>query len=243
MEVTDPMTENSFQDKYLFFSSQELIDYFMNNLKEKDIKTQCKRIFEMARVLLNKKKFKFNQIYSLLIMVRDIRQCSIIKEVLKLYFDEGEYPIGVLIEIADLEGTADLEIEFSAFKGERLVLNTLESNDTSYFSQGVVIENYLHSSGISYFDGNRDETDAKNFKQEVKKCLNNLETILNSAGTAMDKVYTFIVYLKDINNLPLLEEVFSEMDLSRNEVQREVVKVNNLYGNHELEISCSARLR
>jgi|GEM_PF-6464960 Putative translation initiation inhibitor, yjgF family len=110
---------NGEDDNYLFFSSLELIDYFVNNLADKDIRTQTKRILEMARVLMRKKDFKLEDIYSVLIMVRNIGLGSQIDEVFSLYFKEGNYPIRVFIQIADLESTADVELEFSAYRGQK----------------------------------------------------------------------------------------------------------------------------
>lgn len=65
---------NGEDDNYLFFSSLELIDYFVNNLADKDIRTQTKRILEMARVLMRKKilSWKIFIQYSLWLEISDL---------------------------------------------------------------------------------------------------------------------------------------------------------------------------
>jgi len=234
---------NNSLEKYLFFSSQDLIDYFMNNLRDKDIKTQCKREFEMARVLMSKKKFKFEELYSMVVMVRDIKQCAIIEDVMKLYFKEGKYPIGVFVEIPDLEEGADVEIEFSAFKGDRHILSTLKEDNYVYpFSQGIVIDNCLHTSGIGYPYDDIREASAENLRDRIRKCLANIDALIKSGGTSLDSVYSFIVYLKDINDLAMFEEEFALLNLNKENVQLEAVEVDNLYKNYDFEISCSASL-
>lgn len=237
------MKNNVELDHYLFFSSLELIQFFYNNLVEKNIKVQTKRIFEMARVFMTRKNFEFEDIYSVLIMVRDISYCSEINEVCGLYFKNGRYPIRVFLEISDLEDTSDIEIEFSAFRGERKYINSdnkyaLSANS----SQGVIIENYVHVSSVPPINPVTQKVVDGDFKQQIRQCLENLKEILEIAGTSLEKTYTFMVYLNNLEQLPLVEEVFIEYSLEKENIQQEVMKVNRLKGNYEMEISCSAYL-
>lgn len=230
-------------DNYLFFSSLELIDYFVNNLAEKDIRTQTKRIFEMARVFMGKKDFKLEDIYSVLIMVRNIGLGSQIDEVFSLYFKEGNYPIRVFIQIADLESTADVEIEFSAYRGQKKYIN----NGKIYlsegpFSQGVIIDNYIHCSSVQPFSPVTQELIDGNIKRAVRQCLDNLRNTLELTGSSLDQAYSFIVYLKDLDTLSEVEEIFEEYVSSQNEILREVIQIEQFKGNHAIEIACSAYL-
>ncbi|WP_368293706.1 RidA family protein [Dehalobacter sp. TBBPA1] len=234
---------NGEDNNYLFFSSLELIDYFVNNLADKDIKTQTKRIFEMARVFMRKKDFKLEDIYSVLIMVRNIELGSQIDEVFSLYFKEGNYPIRVFIRIADLESTADVELEFSAYRGSKKYIN----NEKLYlfkepFSHGVIIENYLHCSGIQPFSPLDQRLIDDNFEQAVRQCLENLKNILESAGSSLNQIYSFMVYLKDLNTLPEVEEIVGQYISNQSEILQDAIKIEQFKGNHNIEIACSAYL-
>lgn len=235
--------KNKNEDNYLYFSSVELIEYFRNNLAEKDIKTQTRRIFEMARVYMAKKDFALEDIYSILVLVKDMNQRGVVNEVFKLYFKEGSYPIRVIAEMSDLEGTADIEMEFSAYKGEKKFINTKKGHiPTGPFSQGVVVENYVYCSGVRPIDPETQKLVEGDFKKYVRQCLDNLQVILEAAGTNLNKVYSFMIYLKDIDKLPLVEEVFNEYFSDQDGFVNQVMKVDNLNEDHEVEISCSAYL-
>jgi 2-iminobutanoate/2-iminopropanoate deaminase len=56
-------------DNYLFFSSLELIDYFLNNLQRK-YEDPDERIFEMARVFMAKKDFALKTFTLFSVMVK-----------------------------------------------------------------------------------------------------------------------------------------------------------------------------
>jgi 2-iminobutanoate/2-iminopropanoate deaminase len=227
------------QDNYLFFSSLELIDYFFNNIAEKDIKTQTKRILEMAKVFMRKKDFELEDIYSILVMVRDINYRSIVNEVFRFYFKEERFPTRVFVQISEIESTADIEMEFSAFRGEKVFINLEKGYPHGPFSQGVIIEDYVHCSGVLPFNATEDG----NFKQDIRLCLGTLQKVLESAGTGLDKAYSFIVYLSNLELLTEMEEVFAEYFPEEDDTLQKVIKVEKLIDNHKIEISCSAHLK
>lgn len=232
------------QDNYLFFSSLELIDFFCNNLAGKDIKTQAKRIFEMARVFMGKKDFVLEDIYSILVMVRQMDDREVINEVFRLYFKEGNYPICVFVQISELESTADVEMEFSAFKGTKEFVNTNKGHiPTGPYSQGVIIEDYVHCSGVRPLDPDTQKQVEGDFQQQVKQCLENLKAVLEAAETNLQNAYSFMVYIKDLDLLPQIEAVFSEYYADNSDVLQEVTKIDGLNEDVEIEISCSAYLK
>lgn len=234
---------NGEDDNYLFFSSLELIDYFVNNLADKDIRTQMKRILEMARVFMRKKDFKLEDIYSVLIMVRNIGLGSQIDEVFSLYFKEGNYPIRVFIQIADLESTADVELEFSAYRGQKKYINNGKLFlSEGPFSQGVIIENYYHGSAIQPFSPLDQRLIDGDFKQAVRQCLENLKNTLESAGSSLNQIYSFMVYLKDLNALPEVEEIVGQYISNQSEILQDAIKIEQFKGTHNIEIACSAYL-
>lgn len=231
-------------ENYLFFSSQDMIEYFLNNLTGKDMKTQAKRILEMARVFMAKKGFELSDIYSIFVMVRDLEDYHEVNKVFQLYFKEGNYPIRVFIQSGEFDCTADIEMEISAYRGEKRFINSgLGHIPKAPYSQAVIIDNLVHCSGVCSVDPVSQKGIEGDFKQKVKRCLENLELVLQSAGTELKEAYTFMVYLKDLEMLPQVEEVFSEYYSEQDEMMQEVCQVEKLCDGYELEISCSAYLR
>ncbi len=225
---------------YLFFSSLELIDYFCNNLADKNIKTQVKRIFEMARVFMKKKEFVFEDIYSILVMVRDIDQRPIVNNVFRLYFKDGKYPIRVFIQMAELEGTADIEMEFSAYRGKKEYIAYNTGHAEAPYSAAVIVEDSVHCSGVLPIDFSTGIQCRTDIRHGVQQCLQNLKEVLSAAGADIGKVYTFVIYINDLEILPVVEAAFNEYYTGDAEILQEVVIVERLIDDHDIEISCSA---
>lgn len=223
-------------DKYLYFSSQELMAYFRNNVKEKDIKTQCRRIFEMARVFMAKKDFGFEDLYSIAVMVRDIQDASKVNEIFRLYFKHDRYPVRVMIQIEELEDVSDIEMEFSAFQEEKEFINAIPEDIADIpASQAVVIENYVHTSSI----GPRQIGDIEN---QVRQCIEKVQAVLTKSGSSLEQVYSIMVYLKDLSLLPRIEKIFAEYDFIEQDISKQVIQVLQLCQDYDVEISCSGNL-
>lgn len=233
------MTNTDEQDKYLYFSSQELISYFMNNIKEKDIKTQCKRILEMARVFMAKKDFRLEDIYSVAVMVRDINCCSQIQEVFRLYFKPDSYPIRVIIEMEEIDDTSDVEMEFSAYRGERKFINTDEKESVS---QAVIIESFVHTSGIGSFILDKPFQNRIDLGNQVRQSIENLKAILTKSGSSLEQAYSLMLYMKDISLLSQIEDIFAEYTFLDQDISQRVIQVKQVENGFDIAISCSANI-
>jgi 2-iminobutanoate/2-iminopropanoate deaminase len=142
-----------------------------------------------------------------------------------------------------LETTADIEMEFSAFREDKKYINTGKGHlPSGPFSQAVVIENYVHCSGVRPLDPVTQNLINGDFKQQIRQCLENLKVVLEASGTNLEKAYSFMVYLKELERLPLVEEVFQEYFTEKANISQEVTQINQLNQNHDIEISCSEYL-
>jgi len=225
------------QENYLYFSSSDLISYFYNNLSEKDFKTQLKRIMEMARVYIAKKEFTLEDIYSVLVFVKDIKKREIVDEVFKLYFKKGHFPVRVIAQIEDVEETSDVEIEFSACSSDKKFIN-ISQNEGEPYSQGVIVEEYFYSSGFGLQDVHL--SNGEEFENRVTESIEQLKILLNSAGTDFSKIYSVMVYLKNMDRVSELEEVINQYFPNEESPLRQVMEVKQLYCDREFEIACSA---
>ena len=189
---------------------------------------------------MQKKEFALEDIYSILVMIRDIEQRSIVNQVFRLYFKEGAYPIRVFVQMAELEGTSDIEMEISAYRGKKQFIKPTGTEPQGPFSPGVVVEDFVHCSGVLPLDP-RDHSKVKGgFEQEIRQCLENLQIVLEAADTNLQNAYAFVVYLTDLEKLPQVEKVFLEYFSPEADILQEVVKVDRLVDDYSVEISCSA---
>lgn len=235
-QIIEAQTDSN--EDYLYFSSIELLEYFINNVAEKDIKTQVKRIFEMARVYMKKKEFEFEDVYSVLVMMKDINEIDAVNDVFKLYFKKDKYPVRVVVQTIELENTADIEIEFSAYRGQKEYIqnNTKEGIPESIAvkADDFVFCSGVGSGGLSASEG----TDT--FKQRVKHCIDKLHNTLVEAGSDFNKVYSYMIYLKDEGRLKDVEEVFAEYILNDEEKSSQMMKVEKMNSDYDIIICCSA---
>jgi Putative translation initiation inhibitor, yjgF family len=72
--------------------------------------------------------------------------------------------------------------------------------------------------------------------------LENLKNTLESAGSSLNRVYSFMVYLKDLNALPEVEEIVGQYISNQGEILQDAIKIEQFKGNHNIEIACSAYL-
>jgi len=248
------MKESSKLNKnYLFFSSIEFTDTPDANLSDASVEEQAKRVFDMAKLFLEQRGFRFEDIYSAVVLVKDMRLRNKVNEVYKAYFQEKNYPIRVIAQKKDIEKPWKIKVDFAAYKGKKEFVNTGKGHiPTGPFSQAVLIENQIiHCSGVRPLDPITQKLVKGDFQNFVVQCLQNLQTVLEEVGTGLLNCYHFTVYFKDSSKLNLLEETFKQYfsKLINNEVQAnyfweqtEPVKVDNLNEGHEIEISCSAFL-
>jgi 2-iminobutanoate/2-iminopropanoate deaminase len=230
--------EESNNEDYLYFSSIELMEYFINNLTEKDIKTQAKRIFEMARVYMKKKEFELEDIYSVLVMMKNINDIEVVNEVFQLYFKKNKYPVRVVVQTTELEDTADIEMEFSAYRGEKEYILDGNKGETPE-SIAVKADNFIFCSGVGSGSAAASEENGT-FKQRVKYCIDKLHNTLIEAGSDFAKTYSFMIYLKDEERLEAVEEVFAEYILDDEEKSSQMMKVEKMTSDYDIIICCSA---
>ncbi|ADY54634.1 Endoribonuclease L-PSP [Syntrophobotulus glycolicus DSM 8271] len=226
-------------DNYLFFSSIELMEYFLNNVSEKDLKTQTKRIFEMARVYMAKKDFEIEDVYSVFIMMKDISQVETVNEVFKLYFKKGKYPTRVVVQSAEMEETADIEIEFSAYRGKKeYIIDEQIEQLSGPVSAAVKADSFVYCSGVG--PENFTESDKMDFKDRVKQCMDKLQKTLSEAGSDFKRTYSFMIYLQDENKIKDIEEVFEQYIGKDEEKANQLMKVEKMSNDCDVLICCSA---
>lgn len=109
------------------------------------------------------------------------------------------------------------------------------------YSQAIKISNMIYTSGQLGMDPETGEILSGDIKVETKRALDNLVAILEEAGTLLDKVVKTTVFVKDMNDFAMVNEVYGEY-FSDHKPARSCVEVARLPKDGNVEIEAIALL-
>ncbi|MBS4534573.1 RidA family protein, partial [Clostridium sp. D2Q-14] len=75
------------------------------------------------------------------------------------------------------------------------------------YSQGIKVDNFVYTSGQLPMDPESGEL-ITDIKKATARSLDNVKTILEEAGTSMDKVIKTAIFVKDLNDFEAVNEVY-----------------------------------
>jgi 2-iminobutanoate/2-iminopropanoate deaminase len=107
------------------------------------------------------------------------------------------------------------------------------------YSQAVKSKGFIFVSGQIPIDPATGTAITGNIHLETRLILDNISKILESAGSSLTKVVKFTCYLKDINDIKFVNEVFEEKNLGALPA-RACVQVADLPKNVKIEIDAIA---
>ena len=103
------------------------------------------------------------------------------------------------------------------------------------YSQGTIYENFIFTSGQIPIDKKNNEIVSSDFKEQVYQTLYNLQDLIKSQGSSIDKILKLTVYLVNMSDFKVLNEVFEEFFV-QDFPARSVVEVVKLPKNSQVEI-------
>lgn len=107
------------------------------------------------------------------------------------------------------------------------------------YSQAIKSNGFIFVSGQIPIDPISGTVLSGNIHQETRLILDNISRILEAAGSSLNKVVKFTCYLKDINDMKFVNEVFEEKNLGGLPA-RACVQVAELPKNVKIEIDAIA---
>ena len=107
------------------------------------------------------------------------------------------------------------------------------------YSQAVKSGNFLFVSGQIPLDPETGEIINGDFREQTRRVLNNIMAILDASGMSAENVIKTNVYMTDLTNFPIVNEVYAEFFKS-DPPARAAVEVSQLPLNVEIEIECIA---
>ena len=107
------------------------------------------------------------------------------------------------------------------------------------YSQGMKVGNLLYTAGQVAIDPESGEVKASDIREETTIVMNHLKSILEEAEMTMDNVIKCGIFLKDMNDFAVVNEVYGTF-FDRPFPVRETVEVSRLPKDVNVEISLIA---
>lgn len=107
------------------------------------------------------------------------------------------------------------------------------------YSQATVHNNMIYCSGQIALDPKTNEVIEGGVKDQAGQVMENLSNVLKEAGSGFDKVLRCTIFLDNMDDFPVVNEVYGSY-FPGNPPARETVAVETLPKNVLVEISCIA---
>jgi len=107
------------------------------------------------------------------------------------------------------------------------------------YSQGVHAGNMIFTSGQLPINPETGELIKGDIQQATRYSLDNVKAILSASGATLEDVVKVTVFVTDINNFSLINEVYAEY-FTNHKPARSLVEVSNLPKGGEIEIEAIA---
>lgn len=107
------------------------------------------------------------------------------------------------------------------------------------YSQGVKAENIIFSSGQLPIDPKTGELSKGDIQKETRLCLENVKAVLEAGHATIENIIKVTVFVKDMNNFSLINEVYAEF-FGDHKPARSLVEVARLPKDADIEIEAIA---
>lgn len=108
------------------------------------------------------------------------------------------------------------------------------------YSQGVKYNGFIYTSGQIPFNVEKNELVTSGIQDEVHQVMKNVIAILEAGNTSIDNVIKATIFVKDLNDFNLVNEVYASYFNDENYPARECVEVARLPRDVNVEISVIA---
>ena len=120
-------------------------------------------------------------------------------------------------------------------KSSQVIKTDLAPKAIGAYSQGILYDNIIFTSGQIPIDINNGNIVSDDFKTQLVQVLNNLKNLVESEGSSLRKIIKLNVYMTDLDNFSLLNEVFLDF-FEHKYPARSVVEVARLPKDSQIEI-------
>jgi 2-iminobutanoate/2-iminopropanoate deaminase len=113
------------------------------------------------------------------------------------------------------------------------------STPATILSPGIQFGSLLFVSGAGAHDPKTHKVVEGPFPNQVRQCLENIKTVLEAAGSSLDRVLKCTVFLTDISNFQAMNDVYHTF-FPTDPPARSTIAVKDLPAQSPVEIECIA---
>ncbi|WP_185870518.1 Rid family detoxifying hydrolase [Blattabacterium cuenoti] len=111
------------------------------------------------------------------------------------------------------------------------------------YSSYVIVENFLFISGQIAIDPTTKKLISETIEIETERVMKNLQIILSETGIGFENVIKTSLFIKNINDYPKINFIYSKFFQKENYPARETIQVFGLPKNANIEISLIAHTK
>jgi 2-iminobutanoate/2-iminopropanoate deaminase len=124
---------------------------------------------------------------------------------------------------------------------KKIVKTADAPNPVGPYNQAIIAGGFVFTAGQIAIDPKTNQLLEGDVREQTRLVLKNLDAILRAAGSNLGKVVKITVYLKNMAEFPLMNEVYAEF-FSENSPARSTVEVSRLPKDVLVEVDCVAEV-
>jgi len=215
---------------YNNLSAQLPIDPKTGRLITGGVKEQAQQCLKNIKAILNSIDVPFDDIVKINIFLKNLSDIEAVDEVYTTFFPDSAIaravayvPARTIVAVSDLSMHALVQIEAVVSHGDGTPPQAIEdrhgivinANNTenapknSLSTQTVAFSHYNHISAQLPIDPKTGKMIAGGVKEQAEQCLKNIKAILESISHGMEDVVKVNIFLKNITDSELLDEVYT----------------------------------
>ena len=215
---------------YNNLSAQLPIDPKTGRLITGGVKEQAQQCLKNIKAILNSIDVPFDDIVKINIFLKNLSDIEAVDEVYTTFFPDSAIaravayvPARTIVAVSDLSMHALVQIEAVVSHGDGTPPQAIEdrhgivinANNTenapknSLSTQTVAFSHYNHISAQLPIDPKTGKMIAGGVKEQAEQCLKNIKAILESISHGMEDVVKVNIFLKNITDSELVDEVYT----------------------------------
>jgi len=215
---------------YNNLSAQLPIDPKTGRLVAGGVKEQTVQCLRNVKAILESIDVPFDDIVKITVFLKDLSDMEVVNEVYTTFFPDSAIarafayvPARTAVEVSALPMDALVQIEAVVSHGDGTPPQAvedrhgivIEANNTEnapkspYSTQTVAFSHYNHISAQLPLDPTTGRLVTGGIKEQAGQCLNSIRAILESIGHAMDDVVKVNIFLKNIEDIGAVDEVYA----------------------------------
>lgn len=203
---------------YNNISAQLALDPNTGKMVIGGIKEQTTQCLNNIKAIVEKIDHTMDDVVKLHVFVKDISSIKIVNEVYKTFFNDilPTRTVAVVASLPDNDALIQIDALISNGEGTapqqpcaliKVSSNTDNAPNDKMATQTVAFSHYNNLSAQLPIDFKTNEIITGDIKAQVKQCLYNINTILNSIDHVLDDVVKTTIYIKNINDINMINDV------------------------------------